>query len=172
MTTNIMTIGALKGPHGLQGWVKANLKLEDPAFILDLEGLMVGETPIEVLNIKAVGQGLFALQIKSISTPEAAAALRGLITIPRANMPVDEDEVLLADLIGQPLFGPDAAPVGTIQAVQELPAGPALVVELPLAEGTTKPKTVLIPVEEDFVELEAAPTKATLTEFGLSLLTL
>lgn len=172
MTNTRITIGALKGPHGLQGWVKANLKLEDPALILELKGLMVGETPIEVLNIKAVGQGLFALQLKGVTTPEAASALRGLITVARENMPVDDNEVLLADLIGQPLYGPEGNVVGTIQAVNELPAGPAFIIALPLASGETKQKTALIPLEEAFIELEAAPAKATLTEFGLSLLSL
>lgn len=172
MTNTRITIGGLKGPHGLQGWVKANLKLEDPALILTLKGLTVGETPIDVLNIKAVGQGLFALQLKGISTPEAASALRGLITIARENMPVDENEVLLADLLGQPLYGPEGNVLGTIQAVNELPAGPALIIALPLATGQTKAKTALIPLEEAFIELGASPAKATLTEFGLSLLSL
>jgi ribosomal 30S subunit maturation factor RimM len=172
-----LKIGALKGPHGLQGWVKAALTLEDPQLLAELGTCQLEDgRALTITGIKQVGQGLMAIKIEGIDTPEATAPIRGALYLDAAAVPVDDDEILLADLLGQPLYGPDETTiVGTITDIRELPAGPALTITLPAVEGAPtppKPKTALVPLEEEFILLDAEPIRATLTELGLALLAL
>jgi len=169
MAGDRIKIGGLKGPHGLQGWVKAKLFLADNSLVMGQTLQQEDGTPYTVQNLKAVGQGLVALHLAGVTMPEQAAALKGPLYLPKAALPLDEDDVLLADLVGQPLLGHTGTPCATIVGIAKLPAGPALEVTT-LAE---KPKKALVPVEAAFVSLSAAtPPAAQLTELGAQLLTL
>ncbi len=169
MAGDRIRIGGLKGPHGLQGFVKAKLFLADTAVLAGQAVQLEDGTNYAVLAMKPVGQGLLALQLQGISTPEAAAALKGALYLPKAAIPPSDDEVLLADLIGQPLRGPNNEDCGTIAGLAELPAGPALQIRL-LADPA---KQILVPLNGAFIEITAStPPTAQLTELGAQLLTL
>ena len=164
---NAITVGACKGPHGLQGWVKVRLDMAEPSLLLHTPVSIAGQT-YAVQGLKTVGQGLWAVQLQGITTPEAAAALKGHpVVADRSTWPTSEDEVYLADMLGQTLYNSQNQPVGTVASVAELPAGPALVIHI---EGRkTQP---IIPLEEAFVALESNPPHATLTLLGDALLNL
>jgi 16S rRNA processing protein RimM len=169
MAGDRIKIGGLKGPHGLQGWVKAKLFVAAPEDLLGQALELENGTAYPVQALKTVGQGLVALQLQGINTPEQATALKGPLYLPKAALALDDDEVLLADLLGQPLLGPTGSPCGTITGITELPAGPALQVKT----AAEKPKTLLIPVATAFVTLTAAtPPTAQLTDLGEQLLQL
>jgi ribosomal 30S subunit maturation factor RimM len=169
MAESRIKIGGLKGPHGLQGWVKAKLFLADTAMLQGQALQLESGVSYTVQALKPVGQGLLALQLKGITSPEQAAALKGPLYLPKEALNLSDDEVLLSDLLGQPLLGPDGEVCGTISGVTELPAGPALQVKLP----DDKPKTALVPLEAAFIELSGGtPPQAKLTPFGLQLLSL
>ena len=167
MSEKLIAAGALKGPHGLQGWVKLACKLEDPALLIEAGPCVLANgQEFEATGLKQVGQGLLGVKFKGIDTPEAASALRGMLYLKRAHVPVNDNEVLLGDLVGQPLFGPDGTIAGTIDTLVELPAGPALEVSVP-----GRKNTALVPLNPEFVTLEVGP-KAILTILGLDLLSL
>jgi ribosomal 30S subunit maturation factor RimM len=169
MAESRIKIGGLKGPHGLQGWVKAKLFLADTAMLQGETLQLESGASYAVQALKPVGQGLVALQLKGITTAEQAAALRGPLYLPKEALNLSDDEVLLSDLVGQPLLGPDGEVCGTISGITELPAGPALQVKLP----SETPKNALVPLEAAFIDLRGGtPPQAQLTPFGLQLLSL
>ncbi|MCA3244463.1 MAG: hypothetical protein INF43_04050 [Alphaproteobacteria bacterium] len=173
MAGDRIKIGGLKGPHGLQGWVKAKLLLAEPEDLVGQAVQLEDGSPYPVHALKAVGQGLLALQLAGISTPEQAAALKGPLYLAKTALALADDEVLLADLVGQPLLNAAGTVCGTIGGVAALPAGPALQITIPQPPPAEKAKSVLIPVVEAFVMLTAAtPPVAQLTPFGEQLLSL
>ncbi len=173
MAADRIQIGGLKGPHGLQGYVKVKLLLADPALLRSIKTVFLADgTGYGLVNSKPVGQGLVAIQLAGIATPEAAAALKGPVFAEKSAFDVAEDEVLLADLIGQPVVDHTGKVQGLVEAITELPAGPALVIKT-----EANPKTLLVPLAADFVVVTAAaaanlPPRLELTPLGLQLLTL
>lgn len=165
----LITVGALKGPHGLKGMVKAKISLDDYDLLIEA-GPLVAEEPgtkgtrnqeWTVLRWQAVGQGLVALQIEGITTVEQAEALRGVqVYLDRSRFPEDEDAVYLDSLAGTQVVGPDGAVMGTVKGPIELPAGPALEV---LVGDDVK----ILPLEEEFCLLGE---EVELTELGVAVL--
>lgn len=166
----LITVGALKGPHGLKGMVKAKISLDDYDLLIEAGPLFVEESGIRnqelgktlrVLRWQAVGQGLVALQIEGITTVEQAEALRGVqVYLDRSRFPEDEDAVYLDSLAGTQVVGPDGAVMGTVKGPIELPAGPALEV---LVGDDVK----ILPLEEEFCLLGE---EVELTELGVAVL--
>jgi len=173
MAASRICIGGLKGPHGLQGWVKVKLLLADATVLQGQSIQQEDGTAYAILGLKAVGQGLVALQLAGITTPEQAAALKGPVYLAKKALAVAEDEVLLTELIGQPLLNIAGVACGTITGITELPAGPALQVALPVNLPNVRPKTALVPINLAFVTLSAStPPVAQLTAWGEQLLSL
>jgi ribosomal 30S subunit maturation factor RimM len=166
MPEALLHVGALRGPHGLHGWVKAALTLDNPQLLLQTPVQLADGRTLTVVTLKPVGQGLMGLQLEGISTPEAAAMLKGPLYLPRTAIPVAADEVLLANLVGRPLLAADGNVAGTISAIRALPAGPALEINVP-----GRKTSALIPIVADFLLLEAED-RVTLTELGKALLTI
>lgn len=157
-------VGALRGPHGLKGMVKAKIFLDDPGLLVTGGPLLLADgSTLEVADWQAVGQGLLALSIKGVNSVEAAGALRGDVFLDRSNWPEVAGEVYLDTLVGQDVLGPDGAVAGRIAAIATLPAGPALEID---AGGKS---TAIVPVEDAFVSLGDT---VVLTEVGMALLDL
>lgn len=162
----LIHVGALKGPHGLKGQVKANIKLDDFDLLIEAGPLLTdGERTFKVLKWNPVGQGLLALTLDGVTSIEQAEKLRGiLVYLDRSKWPEDEDAVYLDSLIGSDVTGPDGVVAGVVRAVVELPAGPALEVTMMLKEGT---EIKVLPLVEEFVELGDG---VVLTELGVAIL--
>lgn len=160
--TKLIQVGALKGPHGLKGQVKANIKLDDFDLLMKAGPLLTENgRSFTVKRWNTAGQGLLALTIDGITTIEQAEKLHGIVVyLDRAKWPEDEDAVYLDSLIGAEVLGPDGVAVGKVKAVVELPAGPALEVEM--AEAVK-----VLPLVEDFVSLGK---EILLTELGVAIL--
>lgn len=159
----LVRVGALKGPHGLKGLVKAKIMLDDVELV-QVAGPVIMEDGREfvVEQIDTAGQGLFALRLKGIETIEQAEKIGGLIYLDRAGWPEEEGEVYLDALVGRVVMGPDGAVVGPVTQILNLPAGPALEVEI-------DSKKKLVPVVDAFV---AVGDEIVLTEMGLAVLTI
>jgi ribosomal 30S subunit maturation factor RimM len=142
--------------------VKAKIGLDDYSLLMVAGPLVTADgRSFKVEKWQGAGQGMVALQIEGITTVEAAELLKGVaVLLDRSKWPEDEDEVYLDSLIGTEVLGPDGAVVATVKAVVELPAGPALEVEM---DGKTK----VLPCDEEFVELGE---QARLTELGMAVL--
>ncbi len=162
MAEKLIRVGALKGPHGLKGLVKAKIGLEDYDLLVEAGPLMADDgRSFKVVRWQAVGQGLVALQIDGVTTVEQAEALRNMaVSLERSRFPEDEDEVYLDALEGAEVVGPDGAVLGVVEGWNELPAGPALNVRVGDA-------IKVLPLNDAFVTLG---DKVELTELGVAVL--
>lgn len=161
----LISVGSLRGPHGLKGMVKAKVGLEDANLLVEAGPLLTQDgRSFKVTKWQAVGQGLLALQIEGVTTPEAAEALKGTtVYLDRTRWPEDEDSVYLDALVGLTVLGPDDAVVGTVKGTVELPAGPA--VDIAMGDAVK-----VLPLEEAFVTLD--DDGLYLTELGLAVLSI
>lgn len=153
-----VVVGALRGPHGLRGLVKAKIGLDDPDLLLS--GPLVAEDGRQwrVKKWQQVGQGLLALQLEGVESIEAAEGLRGItVKMDRSGWEADDGEVFVAALVGMKVRDADGGEVGRVLAVPELPAGPA--VEIEAANG----KRALVPVAVEFM---VVGDEIELTELG------
>ena len=162
----LIFVGALKGPHGLKGMVKANIKLDDYDLLMDGGPLLTKDgRELVVKSWQAVGQGLLALSIEGFTSVEQAEKLRGVgVHLNRDNWPEHEDEVYLDELVGAEVLGVDGEVLGTVKSIMDLPAGPALEVVMMLENGT---EVKILPVEPEFVEVG---DELRVTELGLAVL--
>jgi len=162
--STLVKVGALRGPHGLKGMVKARIFLDDFDLLMTGGPLILADgSRFKVKRWQVVGQGLLGLSLQGIDSIEAAEGLRGEVFLDRGNWPATHGEVFLDTLVGADVRGPDAAVVGQVTAILSLPAGPALEVD---AGGA---KTAVVPVADAFVTLDGG---IVLTELGQALLAL
>ena len=186
MADKLVRVGALKGPHGLKGMVKAKIGLEDYDLLIQAGPLYVEEPrnqgteeprnrgtkeprsqgtqeprTLKVLRWQAVGQGLVALEIEHVTTIEQAETLRNVaVSLMRSRFPEDENAVYLDALEGADVVGPDGTVLGHVEGWNELPAGPALNVRV-------NDSVKVLPLNDAFVSLGEA---VELTELGVAVL--
>ncbi len=152
MTTtpaSLLLVGRITRPHGIRGDVKVQPETDDPARLTGVETLHVGRSaddarPMRVEAVRAMTtkQGLTALvRFVGISTPEAAAALRGLSLYADASElpPLDDSEYFLHDLVGLAVEDTEGMPLGRAVEVSETPAHLILTVETPTGERVMVP---------------------------------
>lgn len=167
LATELVHVGALKGPHGLKGLVKAHIALDDPELLLD-GGPIVAENgrSWRVLKWQAVGQGLLALKLDGVDSIEQAETLRGIKIFmdPAAWPEADDDEVYVRDLVGVRVCDDLGSVLGVVLSVQELPAGSALLIEC-ASDG----KQRLVPIVDEYMTVGE---QIILTEMGVLLLAL
>lgn len=144
----LVHVGALRGPHGLKGMVKAKLTLDDPQLAVSGGPLYAADgREFKVVKVQQAGQGLLALTIDGVGTPEQAEALKGVaVYLDRAHWPEDPVAVYLADIAGAEVVDEAGTVLGVAGKSIELPAGPALEV----VRGSDG-KTVILPLDEAFV---------------------
>jgi len=160
----LIKVGALKGPHGLKGMVKAKIGLDDYDLLVEAGPLLTNDgRALKVLRWNAVGQGLVALAIDGVTTVEQAELLRNMtVSLDRERFPEDEDEVYLDSLAGAQVVGPDGEVIGTVKGPVELPAGPALEVHV-------SDDIKILPLVEEFCLLG---DEVELTELGVAVLSI
>jgi 16S rRNA processing protein RimM len=111
-------IGVVSKAHGIRGEVVAIP--HDPAStsLGDVAVIHVGGVRREVVRSRDVG-GAFLMALEGIADRDAAAALRGaVIEVDRDELELDENDVLLADLVGCRCVLPDGTAWGEIVAVE------------------------------------------------------
>lgn len=162
MAEKLISVGSLRGPHGLKGMVKAKVGLDDYDLLIEAGPLQTADgRTFKVTRWQQVGQGMLALTIEGVTTIETAETLKGIeVFLDRNRWPEDEDEVYLDELVGAEVVGPDGAVVGVVKATVELPAGPALEVDM---DGVVK----VLPLEPAFLQIGEA---IEVTELGLAVL--
>ncbi len=162
MAEKLIKVGALKGPHGLKGMVKAKIGLDDYDLLVEAGPLLTDDgRELTVTRWNAVGQGLVALTIDGVTTVEQAEQLRNIgVSLDRERFPEDEEEVYLDSLVGANVVGPEGEVIGTVKGPIELPAGPALEVHVGDA-------IKILPLVEEFVMIG---DDVELTELGLAVI--
>lgn len=134
-------IGRIVGPHGIRGGVRVQVLTDFPERFEAGRDLFVGN---EVRQIKKVmwHKDQVRLDLVGITTREQAEALKWVeLSVPASDLPeLDEDEFLVSDLMGLPVFEEDGTPLGPIRDILSTPAHEILVVG-----------EILIPAVEAFI---------------------
>jgi 16S rRNA processing protein RimM len=144
-----LTIGTILAPHGVRGEFKVRLQTDDPAHLLTIKRLYLGDetTPRTVLGARLhAGNALIRLQ--GISTPETVERLRGTPLRIRGTdaRPLAADEYFLYQMIGLEVFDERGARLGQVTDLIETGANNVLVIA-PDDGGTD----ILLPSHPDVI---------------------
>jgi 16S rRNA processing protein RimM len=151
--SDLVLLGEFGRAHGLRGEVRLKSHTDDPRAIADYVPLVGSDGRAYTLRTVRPAPGgvpdLLVAVVDGVSTREAAEALNQVrLSVPRDRLrpPVDEDEFLLADLIGLRVETRSGEAVGTIVAVPDYGGGDLL--EIQPAQGGA---TALLPFTKAFV---------------------
>lgn len=148
-----IVVGRLRKPHGLKGEVSVFPLTDRPEvhfapggrlLVLDLDG---GVRVAELVVERSRGYHReWLLKFEGRERREEVEAMRdGFLAVPETALPpLEEGEVLLADLAGFAVFLADGTPVGLVTGLYELPQGVTLEVQGPKRE-------FLLPYRREFV---------------------
>jgi len=127
MRSQWLETGRIVGTHGVHGEVKVEPWADAPSSLLCFRRVRVLEKTFEVEQAR-VHKEQVLMKLAGVDTMDAAAALRGqVLYIDREEVRLDEGAVLIADLIGLPVFA-DGTEIGKITEVISLPANDVYVV--------------------------------------------
>ena len=106
-TSHLISIATIVGVHGIKGWVKVRINLENPASLTSLSPKQLTDSRgnrVRSVDIKAVrsqGKGFIA-KFAGVDDRNAAESLRGhSIDIPESSLPgLNDGEFYWRDLIG------------------------------------------------------------------------
>lgn len=117
-----LLLGEIVKPQGIRGEVKVRHYTDDPARFLDLETVYrrEGESwiPVKVLSARLQQEDVF-LKLEGTEDRNAAETLRGVqLWVDRAHaVPLSEDRVFIADLLGAKAFDTAGKEIGTLTDV-------------------------------------------------------
>jgi 16S rRNA processing protein RimM len=159
--SNVVVLGRVGAPHGVQGWVKVTSYTEPAAGIANypLWTLVQRSQPrtVRVLESKRAGQGI-AVRLEGIETREAAQALTGAeVQVERSALPgVGPKEHYLHDLLGLEAVNREGTPLGRVDGFLDMPAHPVMV----LRDG--KVERLVPVVSERLLAVDQATGRVTL----------
>lgn len=102
MKKRFLECGKIAATHGIRGEVRVQPWCDTPDFLLDFETLYMGkqQEPVRILRAR-VHKNIVILQLEGVSTVEEAAALRGrILYVNRDDVPMEEGEYFVQDLLG------------------------------------------------------------------------
>ena len=143
--------GRINRVHGIKGAVKAESWCDSPDILAHLKTVFVYSKgqylPLKITKGSTMN-GSVLLFFEGYSTPEAAETLKGAtLYASRDDIPVNEGEALLSDLIGLPVTDANTARVyGTLTDISFLPASIIYTVTTPQGEE------VLLPAVDEFIK--------------------
>jgi 16S rRNA processing protein RimM len=112
-------IAVVSKAHGIRGEVVAVPHDPGSTSLGEVEHVYVAGVRRAIVRARPVPPGAYLLAFEGITDRDAAAALRGaMIEADRDDLPLEEDDVLLADLIGCRCVLPDGTPWGEIVGVE------------------------------------------------------
>ena len=120
-----VSIGKVLKPRGLKGELKVSTQFP----MQDIQTVCIAGKEYRVLGASEHA-GFAYLKLEGVSTVEQAERLRGLvIDVDRELIKLQDDEVLIADLIGFDMVSPQGQTLGKVAAIDEHPAGEVIVCE-------------------------------------------
>ena len=124
-----MCIGVVVGAHGIRGGVRVKCFTDQPQDLgaYGPVGDESGQRRFKV-RVQGVSKGLALVALDGVADRNQAEALKGLkLYVERRLLPaVDEDEFLVADLIGCKATAPGGQPLGSVSNVFDFGAGEVL----------------------------------------------
>lgn len=150
---DLVLMGFIGKPHGVRGDVKVVPETDDPTRFEDFDEVFLeiqGEKrPFEVQSVRlqSSARGLIpVLTLKGVDGRDQADALRGAaIFAAEEDLPLEDDEFFLHDLVSLRVVDEDRNDLGEVADVLSLPAGPVLVIRRP--EGGD----ALVPAVGEFI---------------------
>jgi 16S rRNA processing protein RimM len=133
LPTELVRIGRVGRPHGVDGAFVVEAASEDPQRFQVGAGLLVDGEPATVVLSRRVGRGRLAIKL------DRRAERGAELAVPRAALPEPEtDSYYVADLVGMEVVDDSGRPVGIVRDVLPGPANDALELDtgllLPLVE--------------------------------------
>lgn len=111
-------IGGIARAHGIRGEVVIVTHDPDSDTLGRIETIYIDGAPRKIEKARDTQRG-WLVQLEGVATRNDAEALKGKqIEVDREALELDEDDVLLADLIGCEVRLPDGTPWGTVAAVE------------------------------------------------------
>jgi 16S rRNA processing protein RimM len=161
-TSHLISIATIVGVHGIKGWVKVRINLENPASLTSLSPKQLTDSRgnrVRSVDIKAVrsqGKGFIA-KFAGVDDRNAAESLRGhSIEIPESSLPgLNDGEFYWRDLIGcrvELSIDDESLSLGCVDHLIETGANDVLVVRP--TEDSIDDRERLIPWLEDDVIAE------------------
>ena len=140
-------IGVIVGAHGIKGGVRVKCFTDQPKAI-GKYGPVQDESGQRRWKVRVQGEskGLALLALDGVGDRNMAETLKGVkLYVDRTQLPQgDEDEFLVADLVGCRAVAPDGKPLGQISEVFDFGAGEVLEVKGPGG-------TFMVPFAHQFV---------------------
>jgi 16S rRNA processing protein RimM len=102
MQKQYLECGKILSTHGINGELRVQPWCDSPQELAQLGRLYLdaGQTPLEVTGAR-VHKNMVLLSVKGVDSIDGAAALRGrVIYLDRADMPLQEGEYFIQDLLG------------------------------------------------------------------------
>jgi 16S rRNA processing protein RimM len=153
MPPDLVLLGEFGRAHGLRGEVRVKSYTADPLAIGTYGPLTAGNgrqfTFLDLRQAAGDQPDLLVARVEGVTTREAGEALNRLrlyVSRDRLRAAEDEDEFLLADLVGLRAQDEAGQALGTVAAVPNFGGGDLLEIALP---GTRR--TVLVPFTKAFV---------------------
>jgi 16S rRNA processing protein RimM len=145
-----LEIGYVARPHGVRGELRVVTHDPESETLLDVDSVRIGGVDYAIEQARAV-QGAFLLRLAGVGDRNRAELLRGQrVAVDRAEIPLDEGEVFLADLVGCEVVLEDGRGYGTIAAVETGPQD-----RLVIHDGDVERLLPLVPEFVRDVDLEA-----------------
>jgi 16S rRNA processing protein RimM len=128
VTEELIIVGRVGRPHGLDGSFVVERPSEDPQRFAKGARLVVEGEPAEVVSSKRVGGGRVAIRLDR-------PVERGVeLAVPRAELPkLGDDEYYVFELVGLEVVEEDGPVLGRVQDVQPYPANDILELDTGLA---------------------------------------
>lgn len=123
MKQELLEIGKIINTHGVRGEVKVESWLNDPADFGALNAVFVGGQTYHIRSARV--QGKYALlTLEGVASIDDALPLKNrILSAGRADLPIDEGEHFVADLIGMDAVNAETGEVfGRVTDVLEYPA--------------------------------------------------
>jgi 16S rRNA processing protein RimM len=155
---SLVLLGKFGRAHGLRGEVRLKSFTADPQAIASYGPLATADGRRFALKNVRPAPGdqpdLLIARVEGVASREAAESLnRVRLFVPREKLPPpEEDEFLLADLVGLPVETADGLPLGTVVAVPNYGGGDLLEIA-PTAGGPS----ALLPFTKAFVPIADLP---------------
>ncbi|MGL5784547.1 MAG: ribosome maturation factor RimM [Alphaproteobacteria bacterium] len=149
----LIVVGKIVAPHGLQGAVKIKSFTENPLTLFSYPYLLISEEtpPLKIKKHKPDKEkGTYIVMVEGIPSRTQAEALHGqLLHVSKEMLPsLDEETFYYKDLVGLEVRKPDGHAGGRVYAVHQV--GESDVLEI-LPQGKDKKASFLIPFTRDFV---------------------
>ena len=126
-----LTIGTILAPHGVRGEFKVRLQTDDPAHLLTIKRLYLGdETTARTILGARLHAGNALMRLQGISTPETVERLRGTPLRIRGTdaRPLAADEYFLYQVMGLAVFDETGNRIGQVTDLIETGANDVLVI--------------------------------------------